>query len=190
MNPLTSKTLTLKDFISESQPLCSGSEYGKSIHARLIAKIDTLSEIDLIYLSLRGIEGFNASFAKEAIVNTLKYYRKKKAFCVVDIEDNDDLDEFISGALLLQQPLIVKVGRELTMFGPSFPAGPTKGNRDMLEYIIRNASVTAQNIATDLNLKLNNASTKLKQLFEQGFVLRTQGVAETGGLEYIYHAIT
>jgi hypothetical protein len=38
-------------------------------------------------------------------------------------------------------------------------------------------------------MSIANASTKFKQLWEQGFLLRRESVADTGGIEFIYHCI-
>jgi hypothetical protein len=36
------------------------------------------------------------------------------------------------------------------------------------------------------DMSIANASTKFKQLWEQGFLLRRETTAESGGVEYVY----
>ena len=38
-------------------------------------------------------------------------------------------------------------------------------------------------------MSIANASTKFKQLWEQGFLLRREDVAESGGVEFTYYRI-
>jgi len=41
----------------------------------------------------------------------------------------------------------------------------------------------------DLGISVQNASTRLKKLVSQGYILRSEEVAESGGIEFIYQAI-
>ena len=38
-------------------------------------------------------------------------------------------------------------------------------------------------------MSIANASTKFKQLWEQGFLLRQESVADSGGVEFVYQRI-
>ena len=44
-------------------------------------------------------------------------------------------------------------------------------------------------LKSDLDLTITNASTKLKQLLEQGYLMRKQEMATSGGVEYLYFPI-
>jgi predicted transcriptional regulator len=66
---------------------------------------------------------------------------------------------------------------------------PSQGNAGAFAYVLSKNSVTASDLANAIDLQITNASTKLKQLWEQGFVLRRQEVAESGGVEFRYFAI-
>ncbi|KPC06070.1 Uncharacterized protein AC500_2039 [Pseudomonas amygdali pv. lachrymans] len=44
-------------------------------------------------------------------------------------------------------------------------------------------------MAETLEISVPNASTKLKKLLDQGYILRAEETAESGGIEYVYHAI-
>jgi predicted transcriptional regulator len=40
-----------------------------------------------------------------------------------------------------------------------------------------------------MNLSVQNASSKLKKLVDDGYILRFEETAESGGIEFIYQAI-
>jgi predicted transcriptional regulator len=40
-----------------------------------------------------------------------------------------------------------------------------------------------------LKISVPNASTKLKKLLDNGYLLRAEEAAESGGIEFMYHAI-
>ncbi len=44
-------------------------------------------------------------------------------------------------------------------------------------------------IAEKAGLSIANASTKFKQLWEQGFLMRNESVADSGGVEFLYQRI-
>ena len=61
-------------------------------------------------------------------------------------------------------------------------------NNDLLliEFIKNKKEVSPAQAASFKDCNVNNASTKLKKLFEQGYLFRRESSNETGGLEYIY----
>jgi predicted transcriptional regulator len=54
--------------------------------------------------------------------------------------------------------------------------------------VLKNKRVRTNRVATDLCLKVSNASTQLKELWEMGYLLRTEEVADSGGVEFVYCA--
>ena len=48
---------------------------------------------------------------------------------------------------------------------------------------------TTSQIASSMNLSVQNASSKLKKLVDDGYILRFEETAESGGIEFIYQAI-
>lgn len=83
------------------------------------------------------------------------------------------------------QPLMIWEGKKGRVIGPQ----PSQGNRAAFDYVLKNMSSTASEVATALDLQITNASTKFKQLWEQGFLLRRQESAESGGVEFRYFVI-
>jgi predicted transcriptional regulator len=56
----------------------------------------------------------------------------------------------------------------------------------MLQLALSRASITASAAAKALDLKITNASMKLKQLEQQGYLLRKEVVSPSGGKEFVY----
>lgn len=189
MNEIETYNLALSEYMDLDGAISLGGDYGIEVRHKLISKIDQLPQFQIIHLSMNGIKFFESSFCREAIVKTIKHYRTKKGFCVTDIENEDYIENFFSPAHKQNQPVFVKTKKGFTTIGPSEEGGPSKANRDVLTFIQSRASTTATEIVNELGLKLTNASSKLKQLLEQGFVLRSHDTAESGGVEYIYYPI-
>jgi len=189
MNGIKKHTLTLQDFMKPDTNRGWGSEHGIQVQKKLIAAIHKQASADIIYLSMKGIEIVDASFSREAIIKPACEFRCKKGICIVDVENEDYIDNFIAAAIKLSQPIILKLVDRYEIFGPYYPETVSKGNKPALDHIWKYDSITATELSEKLDLKLTNASTKLKQLVEQGFILRRQDTASSGGVEYIYHSI-
>ncbi len=56
----------------------------------------------------------------------------------------------------------------------------------MLRYVLSVEAATAGEAARALDIKVPNASNKLKDLWEEGYILRRERTAPTGGVEYEY----
>lgn len=184
------KTLLLRNFMRKNTTDGLRDDHGIEVYNKLIKKIDTIPEVDVIYISLKGIDLVDSSFSREALIRTMKNYKTKKGFCLVDIDNDDCIDNFIGGAIKLNQPVVVYLNDELQIIGPSNPPGPTKGNQSTLKFVQSHEVTTATILSEKLGIKLNNASTKLKQLLEDGFILRQQDKSPSGGLEYLYYPIS
>ena len=76
-------------------------------------------------------------------------------------------------------------GQDYTILGPQ----PSASNLTLLEIVLSKQSVTTAQVAVDLDISVQNASTKLKKLVEEGYIMRREEVAESGGIEYVYAAI-
>ena len=76
--------------------------------------------------------------------------------------------------------------KEATAAGQMLGPPPTPGNRAALAYAMERGEVRAPQLAQAHKLSIANASTKLKQLWEQGYLMRDEGSAPSGGTEYRY----
>ena len=66
---------------------------------------------------------------------------------------------------------------------------PKLGLKVVLEFALSKPAVTAAEVSKELGLKLNNASMKLKQLVTEGFLVRQEEIAPSGGKEFYYYRI-
>ncbi len=62
----------------------------------------------------------------------------------------------------------------------------THNDVDLLKYIRKELRVTPGKLAGYRDVNVNNASTKLKKLFEQGYLSRVEVKSSSGGVEYVY----
>lgn len=161
-------------------------EHGKEVHDKLVAEIKKYSDDEIIYLSMKGISVVDASFSREAIIRAIKEFRCEKGFCLVDIDNEEYLVNFVAGVIKLKQPVFIKLPSGDDIIAPSYPNGPSKGNQQVLDYVKSHNVATATMLKSDFDLTITNASTKLKQLLEQGYLLRKQEIAASGGVEFQY----
>jgi predicted transcriptional regulator len=59
----------------------------------------------------------------------------------------------------------------------------------LVELVLTKGQITAALVAAELDTSVQNASTRLKKLVDQGYFMRSEVVADSGGIEYIYQAI-
>lgn len=162
-----------------------GRDQGREVFQLLIRAVEALPGKLVIEISLKGVERTDISFASETVVEIAKRFRGNKGFSLVDVSDEDLLENWDAAAAKKGQPLMVwsaSVGRVIGV-------QPSQGNIPAFEHVLKKGSVTAAELVEALDLQVTNASTKLKQLWEQGFLLRKQETAESGGVEFRYFVI-
>ena len=162
-----------------------GRDQGREVFQRLIKQVEANPGKLVVEVSLEGVERNDISFASETVVEIAKRFRGNKGFFLTHVADEDLLENWEAAASKKSQPLMVREGSSVRAIGVQ----PSQGNAAVFEYVLEKTSVTASEIATALDLQITNASTKLKQLWEQGFLLRRQESAESGGVEFRYFAI-
>lgn len=176
----TRAVIRLRDLMDSAQGW--GREQGRQVFQRLIQQVEASPGKSVIEVSLRGVERSDISFASETVVELAKRYRGSKGFCLTHVADADLLENWDSAAAKKAQPLMVWDAADGRVIGPQ----PSQGNMPAFEYVLGRGSVTASDLASEFDLQITNASMKLKQLWEQGFVLRRQEIAESGGIEFRY----
>jgi hypothetical protein len=162
-----------------------GNKEGQEVFQRLLKKVEQ-DPITMIYrVSLAGVKRTDASFPRESVIELARKFRGRKGFCLVDIKDPDLLDNWEAAASKRQQPMTVWRDGTPQVIGPK----PTAGNEEVLNFVLSSSEVNATTIAKRLRLQLTNASTKLRQLEKDGFIMRRDEASPTGGIEYIYFPI-
>lgn len=67
---------------------------------------------------------------------------------------------------------------------------PSQGTAGALNFALQRETTRATEFASaTLGMSIANASMKFKQLWEQGFLLRRENIADSGGVEFIYYRI-
>ena len=111
----------------------------------------------------------------------------EKAFFLSGFATPDLMDNWDYAAKAKNQAVIVihDDPREYDVIGPPVNAG----TKELLDYVMREGVVTTSKVAKKFNVSPQNASAKMKKLHSLGLVLGTKETAESGGLEFVYHAI-
>ncbi len=180
----TGTTIRLVDLIGGSDAW--GHEQGREIHGKLLKIVEARPAVLVFRVSLDGLQRTDASFPRESVVELARRYRGRRGICLVDVEDPDLLDNWDAAAQRLLQPLFVwQLDGKHRLIGPP----PAKGNVEMLEHVMSVPTTTASKASKSLHLKVNNASMKLRQLNDAGYILRREESASSGGVEYSYFRI-
>ncbi len=67
---------------------------------------------------------------------------------------------------------------------------PSKGTSSAFEFALERPRTRAAEFAAKIpDMTIANASTKFKQLWQNGFLLRREDVSDSGGVEYSYYRI-
>lgn len=178
-----SSIINLIDFTNDDHPF--GNVQGKETFRKLVDYIDKHPSCRIFGISLAGIEATDASFPRESVISVAKHYREDKGIFLEQVKHRDILDNWSYAATAKEQPLIVWNEDTYEILGPTL----TKSSRELLDYVLVKRTVLASEVAIDLSISVQNASTRLKKLVSQGYILRSEEVAESGGIEFIYQAI-
>lgn len=185
MRSMNEKTITIRLRDLMYSPDGWGHEEGREVGAKFLAAVEAHPGIRVFRVSLEGVARTDASFPRESVIEIARRYRGDKGFCLYDVSNVDLLDNWSSAAERKRQPVCVWNGGSHTFIG----LAPSKGNAAILNYALSREAARATDAAQELDMKLTNASTKLKQLWEQGFLLRREEIADTGGVEFTYYRI-
>jgi hypothetical protein len=179
-----STMIQLYDFMSTQEGW--GREQGRRVYQKLIAFVEATPGVLIFKVSLEGVKRVDISFASETIIELAHRYRCNKGFCLVDLTDQDMLENWDAGATRKGQPIMVWKGKKGRVIGVE----PSRGNLGALKFALERGQTRATEFAAATpKMSIANASTKFKQLWEQGFLLRREDVAESGGVEFTYYRI-
>jgi hypothetical protein len=178
-----SSVVRLRDLTKNAHPF--GNSEGKEVFRKLLDLVERSPGTEVFGISLEGIEATDASFPRESVISVAKQLRGERGFYLTDLFDRDLIDNWSYAARAKEQPLVIWNDRDFEIIGPEI----NKSTRDLVEYVLSKGSVLASQVAGDLGLSVPNASTRLKSLVSNGFIRRTEEVADTGGIEYRYSPI-
>lgn len=178
-----SQVIKLLDFTQNDHPY--GNVQGKEVFRKLSDYIDTHPNVQIFGISLQGIVATDASFPRESVIAAAKRYRETKGFYLEQVSNKDILDNWKYAAQAMEQPLVYWRDGEHEVLGPEI----TSATKELIDYVLTKEHVLASEVALGLGISIQNASTRLKKLVDQGYILRREDVADTGGIEFVYHAI-
>lgn len=178
-----SVVVNLRTLTSNERPF--GNIEGKNVLRKLSEFVELNPNADVFGISLEGIEATDASFPRESVVSLAKQLRGEKGFFLTHLSNRDLIDNWNYAAQAKDQPLVIWNGGSFEIIGPEL----NKPTRELVEYVLKKGSVLASQAASDLDLSVQNASTRLKNLVLQGYLLRSEDVADSGGVEFKYSAI-
>ncbi|HXG28618.1 MAG TPA: hypothetical protein VNJ47_07210 [Nevskiales bacterium] len=173
--------IDLRDYMERDDAW--GVDEGREIHARLLQVVEANPGVKVFQISLKRVKRTDASAPRESVVELARRYRKDKGFCLVHVQHPDLRENWDAAALKKDQPLCIWDENRVDWIGPQ----ASRGTRDVLDYVSgRTSPVFTSEVCKALKLTAQNASTKLKALWEKGYLLRQEMSAPTGGVEYAY----
>ena len=175
--------IDLRDFTQSLRPY--GNVQGRSTFSKITDHINQLFNASLIRISFAGIEEADISFSREAVVAIAKYYKGEKGIYITDVGNDDIIENLHFACIAKSQPLLIWSNNDYTILGE--PLSPP--NLALLEVVLKKKISTTANVAKELGISVQNASTRLKKLVDDGYILRKEVSAESGGKEYIYTAV-
>lgn len=162
-----------------------GSVEGSVVREKLLRAWEDRPDAMALRISLKGTRRTDTSFARECVLELAHRYRGRRGVCVTDVPSPDVLANWDAAAKAREQGLIVWDDREPRLIGPQ----PSSDTWELLKLVLDRGDVSAAEAARALDKQVNNVSTRLKRLADEGLVLRREVSASTGGLEYRYLAI-
>lgn len=177
------RVLPFRDFMD--RPEGWGRAEGREVYQRLLEFVESSAGTTVFKVSMKGVKRIDMSFSSETIVELARRFRKTKGFCLVDLNDQDMMENLNAAAEKKDQPMLVWRERSAQLIG----SDPSEGTREAFEFAMGRPQTRATQFATEKGIGIQNASMKFKQLWEQGFLLRRESTADTGGVEFVYHRI-
>jgi hypothetical protein len=162
-----------------------GRPQGRAVLEKLVSCVEGKPGQELFRISMEGVKQIDASFASEAIVELVRRYRGAKGICLIDLTDPEMRFNIELAAERVNVPVAVWRAGSVEMIGGK----PSSGNREALLFTLEQRQARAAEFADYANLSIANASTKFKQLWEQGFLMRSESAADSGGVEFVYRRI-
>lgn len=175
--------ITFRDLMSSANAW--GPEEGREVYMKLLKFVEANAGVKIFRVSFKGVERTDISFPRESLIELAKRYRGDKGFCIYDLTDAALIEIWDAAADRTNQPIFSWDSNGYTLLGPSL----NKGYGPVFNLVLSRDSIRATDAVKELGIGLSNASSKLKQLWEKGYILRKEDVAESGGIEFNYFKI-
>ena len=176
-------TLQLSSFLTNLEGW--GRRGGEAARHKLAQRLDTRPDGETVRLSMSGVRRLDMTFAQIAIAGLIRDNLGKRAICLVDLADQDILDNVTAAAERARVPVTIWNGVHVHVAGPCL----TAAGSEALAFALAAPTVRAAEFAEAAGISIANASTRFKTLADQGCLLRHDGLAASGGAEYLYSRI-
>lgn len=176
-------TIQLHDIIGDSEAW--GREQGRRVYQKLIDVVEKHPGVAVFRFSLEGMERVDASFASETLVELARRYRGDRGFCFLNMPNESQETNWDNAAFRKEQPLMLWQDGIPKVLG----FHPSTGLSAAFQYALKRDHARAADFASYAGVSIANASSKFKQLWQQGFLLRREGVHASGGVEFLYYRI-
>lgn len=177
------RNLSLRSLMSGPEGL--GSVAGRRLQPALIGKVVQSDVPEVVLVSLSGIRHIDVTFARETIIAMVRYHLRHQGVCLTQITSDDVFDNVAAAAEVANVPVVIWRGEVAKIVGPQ-PAG---GVAAALAVAMDQPKIRAAELAQTLGISLTNASSKLKQLWDGGYLMRDEVASATGGNEFVYTRI-
>lgn len=166
-------------------PECWGRAAGEKIQQVLINRIAAAPPGDIWRLSLQGVTRLDVTFASAALVTVVQHFLGTRSICLSEPASEDVIDNIAAAAERIGVPVTVWQGSLAKVLGPA----PSSGAREALAFALARGQTFARDLVAAQDLSITNASTRLRQLWDGGYLLREEIAAPSGGTEFVYAPI-
>jgi len=168
-----------------SNSCCYGSKNGRELYHKLLDIVESDKNNKNFTISFTNIDMVDSTFAKESVVEIIKKYLSKKSFSLKNIRNTDITENINCAANLLEQGVVVWNDEAYQILGPRI----SEASRAVIDIIFEAEEITTAQLSNKQKITLQNASTKIKKLFNQGYITRQESTLQTGGIHYLYKPI-
>lgn len=163
-----------------------GRNQGRLVYQKLLDFVESNPSASVFRVSLDGVMRVDLSFASETVIELAKRYRTIKGFAFTNLTDLDMLENWDAAAFRKQQPIMIWKEDKGNVIG----IAPSQGTFGAFQFALDRPFVRAAEYSSAYpEMSIANASSKFKQLWEQGFLLRREDVSGSGGIEFTYYRI-
>jgi len=162
-----------------------GRAFGREVFQKLLEHVERNPDQVTFAISLKGVTRLDVSFSSESLVELARRFRGQKGFYLVDVGVPEIEENIDAAARRVDQPLVVLDAVQHRFIG----SVPSAGTKAALDFAVSRPQARAVEIADAIHVSVANASMKLKNLWQRGFLLRRESTADTGGVEYVYQRI-
>ncbi|KTS03013.1 hypothetical protein SB2_17775 [Methylobacterium radiotolerans] len=162
-----------------------GRALGREVFQKLLTHVEGHADQSTFRISFKGVKRADVSFCSESVVELARRFKGSKGFCLVDVATSDLEENLDAAARRVEQPLMIWDGQKARFLG--LPVSP--GNQEALAFVLDRAQARAAEFAQTRGISIANASSKMKQLWMSGFLMRRESAADSGGTEFVYQRI-